>query len=179
MNWRRLLRVTHRDLGFLCVGLTLLYAVSGVAVNHIDQWNPNYVIETFELELGTLPAEGVEQFVLEAIGDKSPIKSTFRRSPELLEIFSELSTVSLNVTTGNALVETARERPFFFPLNFLHLNHAKKLWSWVADLYAVALAVLALSGLFLVKGRRGLKGRGGWLTAAGFAIPVVFYLLYH
>jgi hypothetical protein len=36
--------VIHRDLGYVCVGLTLVYAVSGVAVNHVRDWNPNYRI---------------------------------------------------------------------------------------------------------------------------------------
>ena len=26
----------HRDVGYLVVGLTLIYAISGIAVNHID-----------------------------------------------------------------------------------------------------------------------------------------------
>jgi uncharacterized protein len=43
--WRNQLRSLHRDLGFLAVGLTVIYAVSGIAVNHIDDWtggDPSY-----------------------------------------------------------------------------------------------------------------------------------------
>jgi hypothetical protein len=173
------MRVTHRDLGFLCVGLTLLYAISGVAVNHIDQWNPSYKIETLEVQMGELPPTDVAAYALGVIGDASPLKSTYRRDPRTLDIFSEKSTISLNLQTGVAKVETARERGFFFPLNYLHLNHPKKMWSWIADVYAVSLVVLALSGLFLVRGKRGIIGRGGVLVAVGFLVPVVFYLLYH
>jgi hypothetical protein len=179
MNWRRFTRVTHRDLGFLCVGLTLLYAISGVAVNHIEQWNPNYEIETREVNVGVLPPTGTAVHVLDVIGDYSPVKSTYKRDARTLEIFTQMSTVTVDLPTGVAQVEIARERDFLFPLNYLHLNHAKKLWTWVADLYAIALAVLALTGLFLVKGKRGLRGRGGVLTVIGFVVPVVFFLLYH
>ena len=36
------LRALHRDLGYLAVGLTLVYAVSGLAVNHLADWDPNF-----------------------------------------------------------------------------------------------------------------------------------------
>ena len=36
---RRYLRPLHRDFGYLIVGLTFVYAISGLAVNHIDDWN--------------------------------------------------------------------------------------------------------------------------------------------
>ena len=52
MNWRRINHALHRDIGFLCVGLTLLYALSGIAVNHMHDWNANYSIERFKLTLG-------------------------------------------------------------------------------------------------------------------------------
>ena len=42
MSWRRVNNVLHRDLGYLLVGLTLVYAVSGVAVNHVGDFNPSY-----------------------------------------------------------------------------------------------------------------------------------------
>ena len=35
-------RAVHRDAGYLVAGLTLLYAVSGVAVNHRAEWNPSW-----------------------------------------------------------------------------------------------------------------------------------------
>ncbi len=41
MAWRRVLVGLHRDIGFLILGLTLVYGVSGIAVNHRHHWNPN------------------------------------------------------------------------------------------------------------------------------------------
>jgi hypothetical protein len=40
--WRMRLRGLHRDFGFFAVGLTIIYATSGIAVNHIGDWNPSY-----------------------------------------------------------------------------------------------------------------------------------------
>ena len=33
------LRAIHRDVGYVAVGLTFVYALSGIAVNHITDWN--------------------------------------------------------------------------------------------------------------------------------------------
>lgn len=63
-------------------------------------------------------------------------------------------------------------------MNFLHLNHPKKLWTWMADLYAVVLAILAITGLFVLKGKKGITGRGAWLSTVGIIIPIVFLWFY-
>ena len=52
MKWRKLIIATHRDVGYLLAGMTVIYAISGVAVNHVDDWNPNYVVRTETVELG-------------------------------------------------------------------------------------------------------------------------------
>ena len=39
---RAWLRAVHRDIGYLAVGFTLIYALSGIAMNHIDDWDPNF-----------------------------------------------------------------------------------------------------------------------------------------
>jgi hypothetical protein len=48
----------------------------------------------------------------------------------------------------------------------------------MADAYALALALLAVTGLFVLRGRNGITGRGAWLTAIGVAVPALFLLLY-
>jgi hypothetical protein len=58
--------------------------------------------------------------------------------------------------------------------NWLHLNRGKKAWTYVADTYAVGLILLALSGVLLLPGRKGLIGRGGILVLVGAAIPVIY-----
>ena len=49
INWRRWNRVLHRDLGYFFFGITLIYSISGIALNHIADWNPSYVITTKEV----------------------------------------------------------------------------------------------------------------------------------
>ncbi len=45
MKWRRVVRVFHRDIGYVAAALTIIFSISGIAVNHIEDWNPNYVVE--------------------------------------------------------------------------------------------------------------------------------------
>src|SRR4051794_989227 len=46
--------VIHRYLGYFFFGLTVIYAISGLAVNHIEDWNPNYTAETREVKIAPL-----------------------------------------------------------------------------------------------------------------------------
>ncbi len=71
-----------------------------------------------------------------------------------------------------------RNRPVFSELNYLHYNKPKKLWTWFSDLYAFGLILMAISGLFLVKGKKGITGRGGVLTIIGILIPLRFLIIY-
>jgi len=39
--------------------------------------------------------------------------------------------------------------------------------------------IMAISGLFILKGRNGITRRGAWLTGVGIIIPVVFLIMYY
>ena len=53
----------------------------------------------------------------------------------------------------------------------------KKAWTYFADGYAVFLLFLALSGLFMIPGRKGLFGREGLKAVAVDAVRLVAELL--
>lgn len=181
MNLRRLNRVLHRDLGYLCCGLTLIYAISGVAVNHVDRWNPSYRLTRIESNIGSLssvPQELLVPEILERVGEARKLKNVFPSAPNELTVFIEGNTIKVDLLSGETVQDRYVPRSFLYEVNFLHLNHPKKLWTWFADLYAVGLALLAITGLFILRGKQGLKGRGGVLTAAGFVIPIFFLWLY-
>ena len=183
-KWRKWNNLIHRDVGYLCVGLTLVYAVSGIAVNHRADWNPNYRIQHETVQLKNLDSlePGSDEFVRSVLSQMNliaPIRGTFRRTPTSVDIFLDESTVSVDLESGQAAFEEVTERAVLRETNYLHLNEPKKVWTFMADLYAVALAFLAISGMFVLKGRKGIKGRGAWLTAVGFAIPILFLLLYY
>lgn len=176
-------RVVHRDLGYLAVGLTLIYAISGFVVNHVQDWNPNYEISHIKSNIGKieLSSTDLDETVKDVLGKLSlstKYKTTFRPEPDILRIFLKDNTIDVNLVTGDVVQEIVKTRPLVYEMNFLHLNHPKKIWTYIADLYAISLAVLAITGLFVLKGKQGITGRGAWLTIAGFILPVIFLWLY-
>lgn len=184
MNWRKWNNLIHRDLGYLCFGLTIVYVVSGVAVNHIDRWNPSYRVEHLRSRLEIpLPPTGLDQQFIDGLlarlGENRRFLNSFQPDPQTLQLFVEGNTITLNLATGEVLQEKVTARPFLRQVNFLHLNHPKKLWSWCADLYAVCLGLLAVTGLFVLRGSKGITGRGAWLTGLGIILPIFFIWLYY
>jgi hypothetical protein len=177
VRWRSLNNAVHRDVGYLCVALTVLYAISGVAVNHKEDWNPSrrLVRETRRFE--PVPVGEREAMVATLVARLSlpgPPRSSFRSAPHLVELYYDGWSVSADALAGVALVERLVDRPLLRDANFLHLNEPKRLWTWVADLYAVLLLVLAATGMLVLRGRNGLMARGKWLVGAGLLIPVAF-----
>jgi hypothetical protein len=177
MRLRKLVIATHRDVGYFVAGLTIMYAVSGIAVNHIEDWNPNYVVTVEEHDVGSLPDGNTTLLagtVLERLGIEDEPDSVVRTSPATFKVFFEGRTLTVDTRAGRVHDERARRRAVFFHLNYLHLNHGKGVWTWLADAYAVALVVLAGTGIFIISGRKGLGGRGLWLLLIGLAIPLVY-----
>ncbi len=181
MHWRRLNHILHRDIGYLCIGLTIIYAISGVVVNHTSHgFNPSYTIEKSVVEGPSLQrdrqpdATYVDQ-VLQAVGESAPLKNVAMLSPRVIRIFVEGNTLDVNLDTGQVQQERVERRPLLFEANYLHLNKAKGLWTWLADLYAVALLIVALTGMLMIRGTS--RRRGLILTGIGFFIPILYLLV--
>lgn len=182
MKWRKWNNIIHRDLGYLCFGLTIIYVISGVAVNHIGDWNPTYNIYRETTIISPPPSslgdKDIVRSILQQLDETGEVKDSFRPDPETIQIFVVDNTITANIKTGSVVQEKTRKRKLLYQVNFLHLNHPKKLWTWFADLYALALGVLAITGLFVLRGKKGITGRGAWLVTAGFILPLFFLWLY-
>jgi len=167
--------------GYFCVALTLIYAISGIAVNHLGDWNPNYKIERVEQRFEPIPISDRESMValaVERLGLPGLPHDSFRPAPETLQLFYDGWSVELHAQDGLAVIERPRGRPLLREANDLHLNRPKGLWTWVADVYAGLLLLLAVTGMFVLKGKKGFSGRGKWFVLAGLVLPVVFLILY-
>jgi hypothetical protein len=179
LPWRRWNAAVHRDVGYLCVALTIVYAISGIAVNHIQDWNPNYRFVREERRFPPVPLGSREEMVanlVERLALPGPPKDAYRSRPDQIELFYDGWSVKADATAGTAVIERPKERPVLFDANFLHLNRPGGLWTWIADLYAALLALLAVTGMFVLAGPKGLAGRGKWWVLAGLAVPVGFLL---
>ncbi|MCU0369921.1 MAG: PepSY-associated TM helix domain-containing protein [Bacteroidales bacterium] len=182
-QWRKWFRVVHRDFGYLFFGLTLVYSISGIALNHLDDWNSNYIIVRREITVenpGRL-VRGITKpevkSILEEIGEDSGYKNHYFPQEGQIKIFLKGGSAVINTETGHGLLETTRRRPFFREMNYLHYNPQLS-WTWVSDVFAGALIILAITGLFLVRGAKGITGRGAWLTILGIIVPLIFLWIF-
>lgn len=173
-------RAAHRDLGYLAVGLTLVYALSGLAVNHIADWDPSFRSYERTVQTGGPIAgddEQIAKVALDRLGIADRPRSIDRVADDRLELSFDARTVHVDPTTGAVHEEGQTARPLLRLANWLHLNRGKKAWTYFADAYAAGLLFLALSGLFMIPGRKGLLGRGAVLVAVGVAVPVAYVAL--
>ena len=51
MKLTRILRIIHRDLGFLMVGISLVYGISGIYLNHMNGKDPAFRTEANVIQL--------------------------------------------------------------------------------------------------------------------------------
>ncbi|MFH0759118.1 MAG: PepSY-associated TM helix domain-containing protein [Bacteroidota bacterium] len=185
MNWRGWNRWLHREMGFLFFGMALVYGVSGIALNHgvVRHWDPGIISrsESFQypsaLQKDSVDRELVE-VLLELTGEKKNFKQYYFPNEQNLMIYLREGHITVELSTGNISVTKVRSRPFFREVNYLHYNKPKKLWTWFSDLFALALILLAISGLLMVRGKKGIWGTGGILLAVGIVIPLLFLAIY-
>jgi len=170
-------RAIHRDAGYFGVGLTLVYALSGLAVNHIADWDPSFrqIAATHQLP-GPLPsdADAAGKRVLSALAIAEQPSEVYAAGEDAIDVVLSHRTLHVTPSTGKVVEEGQSPRWFLRAANWLHLNRGKKAWTYVADTYAVILLYLAISGLFMIPGRKGLLGRGALLAALGAAVPIAY-----
>jgi len=182
VNIHKLNAILHRDIGYLAVGLTLVYAISGIAINHIANWNPNYKKIEQALQIEPLDINKSQEELAELACKQLELpmpRATFQPNENTLQLLyggHGGRTYGVDLPTGKVIMQENQPRPVLYALNRLHLNAPKMLWTYIADLYSVSLIFLAISGLFIIKGKNGLLGRGAWLTSIGILIPLSYWI---
>lgn len=179
---RKWSRILHRDIGFFFVGASIIYGLSGIALNHLHDWNPNYSVEledfTTEIDLSKNATE-IEQNVLQLldeIDDADHYKKHYYPDEDFIKIFlSGGSSVYVDTETGEGTAEFLRKRSVFYQVNYLHYN-PHEWWMWFSDIFAGALILLAITSLFMVRGKKGVVGRGGIYVALGIILPILFLI---
>ena len=181
-RWFTLNRSLHRDIGYFCIGMTLIFSISGIAVNHIDDWNPNYKVQqqSFILQELNEYRESVQlpQYLLQELNVSSKVRADFWESDSRYKLFlTDDSNIFVNFNKEQVTLETIRPRTLLKSFNQLHLNELKEGWTYFSDLFALMLIFLSISALFMIKGRNGVLGKRGWIVVAGFISPFLFLLV--
>jgi hypothetical protein len=179
-KWNNIL---HRDIGYFFFGVTIIYGLSGIALNHkvINKWNAGYIVnfKEFKTELDLTDSINQETTInklLSELGEKENFKKFYFPNENQLKIFLEDGSILIDTKTGIGEIETLKKRPVFNQVNYLHYNPSRW-WMYFSDLFAGSLMFLAITGLFVIKGKNGIKWRGLILASAGLIIPILFLFL--
>jgi uncharacterized protein len=181
---RRWNNAIHRDLGYFFFGMTIIYALSGIIMNHFksgDFAHPDYSKRYEELNV-ELPANGVADKTyalkaLEKVHEEKYFKS-YITGNGYIQIFFTNGSLYIDLLTGKAELEEKTPRYILKEFNLLHYNNIKRWFTWFSDAYAVSLILLAITGLFVLRGKNGIKWRGAVLAIIGIIIPAIIILLY-
>ncbi len=181
-KWRKWNRAIHRDLGYLFFAMTIIYAVSGIALNHRNDWNPNYILIEKTIDeppFSTKPDKNKVKALMNKYGIEDEYRKHYFPSDDRLKVFLTGGLAVINLETGQGYIEMTKKRHFFREANYLHYNPSSW-WTWFSDIFSGSLVVLAISGILIPRGADGITARGAWLTLLGILIPLafIFYYLY-
>ncbi len=171
----------HRDIGYACASLILAYCLSGIALNHIGDWNPDFVISKQPISLPHPYTK--EEITKERIAEfgnlvqEEDYKVYDFPTSDQVKIYYDNASLHLHFSAGHGTYEKVSRRPVLYQVNALHLNRLKG-WKWAADVFALILIVLSCTGLFLLKGKYGMARRGKWLVVAGMVPPLLALFLF-
>ncbi|HOD25947.1 MAG: PepSY-associated TM helix domain-containing protein [Bacteroidales bacterium] len=184
VHLRKWFRIIHRDLSFFFSGVIIIYAVSGIMLNHRGDINPNYTIKRHSLQAeGTFPIteENVSKSMVITMlkpikEEKNYTKHYFPENGKLKVFLKGGSSLEVNLQNGGAIYEALKKRPIISQFNRLHYNPGKG-WTVFSDIFAVSLIIITITGIFINKGKKGILGRGGIELLAGIIVPILFMLL--
>ena len=177
---RKLNIATHRDLGYFFSSLIIIYCLSGFALNHVNDWNPDFIIEKETITIpgdyttSNLSSELIKEFGKQV--NETDFKVYDVPSPGKVKIYYDNASLLIDFTTNSGKYEKIIRRPVFYQSNLLHRNSIRG-WKWVSDIFAGMLIIISVTGLFILKGKKGISGRGKWLIGAGVLLPILVLII--
>ena len=181
MNIRRLNSNLHRDVGYFLSGLIFVYCLSGIALNHVNDWNPDFVIYKHTI---TLPRSFTKEEINEtrisefnALVGETRAKVYDFPTPTQVKIYYDNASLLVDLEGKTGAYESIQRRPLFYHVNVLHRNSLKG-WKWASDIFGALLIFVTASGWFILKGKNGIGGRGKWFVMAGIFPPMAALIIF-
>lgn len=178
MKIKRLMFTIHRDAGFFFAGLILIYAISGVALNHVGSWDPDFSVERREYKIDN----NIEKNKI----TKTDIVNLSKLSGEhgkyylydfptdsTMKIYFDNASLEVFFKEHKSVYEKVSKRAFFYQINKLH-RAVNDTWIVIADIFAGFLVLLTVSGFIIAWRKKYLLPRGIILIALGILLPLFF-----
>ena len=181
--FRKWSRILHRDVSYLFAGMILIYALSGILMNHRSDLNPHYSVEVkeFQVTQDLSDKEKVDKplvlDILQPLDEADNYtKHYFQKDGKMKVFLKGGSSLVVDTQSGAAVYEKLERRFLLSDMVKLHYNPGKW-WTTFSDIFAVSLVLITLTGMVMVKGSKGFWGRGGILFLMGIIVPILFLLL--
>lgn len=175
-------RNTHRDLAYFFLGLIIAFALSGIFLNHRQSWNPRrytYASREITVPLPVSKEQVTDSFVT-AFTATHRIEDNVRRfsvdDKNNLRISYTMNDVTVDLNTGSGKIETYRTTPILGQMTQLHID-TSKWWIYYSDVFGLAMLTIAITGMFIEKGKNSFRQRGWWLALLGTIFPLIFLFL--
>ncbi len=174
-------RGTHRDLAYFYVGLIIAFSFSGIFLNHRQSWNPRrYTYQVKEVAIPAMVEEQVTDSFITNFTSQQQIADNLRRfavdDKNNLRISYTMNDVTIDLTTGQGKIETYRTTPLLGQLTQLHID-TSKWWIYYSDVFGLAMLTIAVTGMFIERGKNSFQERGWWLALLGMIFPLIFLFL--
>ncbi len=163
----KIMRNLHRDIGFLMIGLTIVYCISGIILVYRD--TDVFTIDKQYIENikpGLRAEELGRALQLRRLNVEKEVGDT---------IYFNYGSYCKSSGVANYTINTYPDA--VWTINTFHKIKSKSGMSWIAVVYGILLLFLAISSLWMYKLRSKKFKRGILLTVVGLVIAIAALML--
>ena len=191
-----IMRSLHRDLGYFVIGLTLIYTITGFILSGRDL---GWMEQTYIYEQNLSQNISKDEFIkklkktmknTEIVTDIHPaimkysikkIKSfEFKKEEENVLYFKyKANIIKYNKISGDMIFEIHSYPGFLKKFITAHKSKQKDVWFYLAIMYSIVLSFLAISAMFMVKGKYSFPRRGVFIMLSGIALVIAFLYFFY
>lgn len=192
--WLGTLRQWHWISSALCLAGMLLFAVTGITLNHAAQIESRAQVKNRTAQLpealhaalqAEVPESGLPSALQDWLEDELDLRLAGREAEwSDGELYIGLprpggdAWLSLDLESG-ALEYEDTDRGWIAYLNDLHKGrHAGTAWSWFIDIFAAVCVIFSVSGLLLLQRQAQARPTTWPLTGLGLLLPLLLALLF-
>lgn len=170
-------RNLHRDLGYFYIGLIISFALSGILMNHRDQFHvEKYNVETKNIKVKLPKKEAITEDFAKNIIKQFDVADTYRKHKikgKTLRISFKNTDVEVDINTGKGELTTYNKTPIISQMMKLHKS-TSNWWIYYGDIFGLSLITIAITGAIMIPaGKFSFKNRGWKLALAGVIIPLI------
>lgn len=173
-------RSLHRDIAYFYVGLIIAFSLSGIILNHRENWYPKdyvYNSKPFNLTIPTNTNQLTKSYLITATKELGKYDGHRIRNGKLRVYFKGNIILDADTKTGKGIVEYKRIVPIVGHTMILHKS-TNQFWIWYSDIFGIAMLVIAITGVLIPAGKKGFNKRGWKLAVLGMLFPLLFLIIF-